>query len=156
MGIIRWHMTDVPIPTQDPSHDILRSRQPLDSILRPKTVAIIGATDRRGSVGRTILENLLRGPFGHSTYPVNPRHDEILGAHCYPTIGDVPRAVELAVVVTPAVTVPGVVRECVAAGVRGAVIISAGFKETGTEGARLETKILDEARRGQLRLIGPN
>ena len=156
MGIIRWHMTDVPIPAQDPSHDILRSRQPLDSILRPKTVAVIGATDRQGSVGRTILENLLRGSFGHSTYPVNPRHDEILGAHCYPTIGDVPRAVELAVVVTPAVTVPGVVRDCVAAGVRGAVIISAGFKETGTEGARLETKILDEARRGQLRLIGPN
>jgi acetyltransferase len=150
-------MTDVPIPTQDPSHDILRwQRQPLDSIFRPKTVAVIGATDRQGSVGRTILENLLRGSLGHSTYPVNPRHDEILGVRCYPTIGNIPGGVELAVVVTPAVTVPGMIRDCVAAGVRGAVIISAGFKETGTEGARLEAEILGEARRGQLRLIGPN
>jgi acetyltransferase len=155
--MMRSDMTNEAKVAADPSHDIFRSeRQPLDFIFRPASVAVIGATDRQGSVGRTVLENLLRGSWSNSTYPVNPRHNEILGVRCYPTIGDIPGRVDFAVVVTPAVTVPGVIRDCVTAGVKGAVIISAGFKETGTEGARLETKILGEARRGRLRLIGPN
>lgn len=141
----------------DPSHDIFRSeRQPLDYIFRPRTVALIGATDRQGSVGRRVLENLLRGSLGHRTYAVNPRRNEVLGVRCYPAIGNVQGRVDLAVVVTPAATVPGVIRDCVAAGVRGAVIVSAGFKEIGPEGIRLEAEILREARRGHLRLIGPN
>jgi acetyltransferase len=155
--MMRSVMSDSARLAEDPSHDIFRSeRQPLDFIFRPRSVAVIGATDRRGSVGRTIFENLIRGPLGHTTYAVNPRHEEILGAACYPTIENVPGRVDLAVVVTPAATVPAVIRECVAAGARGAVIISAGFKETGVEGIRLETEILGEAQRGRLRLIGPN
>jgi acetyltransferase len=141
----------------DPSHDIFRSeRQPLDFIFCPRTVALIGATDRQGSVGRTVLENLLKGSAGQNTYPINPRHREVLGVRCYPAVEKTPAKLDLAVVVTPAATVPGVIRECVAAGAKGAVIISAGFKESGAEGSRLEKEILREARCGGLRLIGPN
>jgi acetyltransferase len=150
-------MTEVLRIAGDPSHDILRSeRQPLDLIFQPKSVAVIGATEREGSVGRTVFSNLRQGRSGRDIYPVNPKHDELLGVRCYPSVGAIPGGVDLAVVVTPAATVPGIIGECTAAGVRGAVIISAGFKETGPEGVRLEAKILSEARRGRLRLIGPN
>jgi len=147
---------------QEPAHDILRSeRHPLDFIFRPRSVAVIGATDRQGSVGRTVIENLRTenlpsAESRHKVFPVNPRRTEVLGLPCYPAIGSIPGGVDLAVIVTPAATVPGLIRECVAAGVKGAVIISAGFKEIGPEGARLEAEILEEARRGSLRIIGPN
>jgi len=158
---VSWYfdMTDTLHAAGDPAHDILRSEtQPLDFIFRPRSVAVIGATDRPGSVGRTVLENLLQGPLGqgHAVYPVNPRHNDLLGVRCYSAVGSVDAPVDLAVIVTPAVTVPGVVRQCVAAGVKGAVIISAGFKEIGPAGARLEQEILEEARGGPLQLIGPN
>ena len=142
---------------QEPAHDILRSeRHPLDFIFRPRSVAVIGATDRRGSVGRTVVENLRSPESRHKIFPVNPRRTEVLGLPCYPAIGSIPGGVDLAVMVTLAATIPGVIRECVAAGVKGAVIISAGFKEIGAEGARLEAEILKEARLGSLRIIGPN
>src|SRR4029077_17506144 len=85
-----------------------------------------------------------------------PQREEALGVRCYSAVGEISAVVDLVVVVTPAATVPGVIRECVAADVRGAVVISAGFKEVGPEGTRLEAEILKEARRGQLQLIGPN
>lgn len=140
----------------DPVSDILRqSRHPLDAIFKPTTVAVIGATERSGSVGRTVLWNLIRHPFGGTVYPVNPQRHSVLGIKAYPTIGAVPESVDLAIVVTPAPTVPGVIRECVEAGVKGSIIISAGFKETGADGAALERQILAEAR-GKMRIIGPN
>ncbi len=107
-----------------------------------------------GSVGRALTENLqlFEGP----TYLVNPNHPEILNAKTFPDIGSVPEKVDLAVIATPAPTVPGVIRECAKAGVGGAVIISAGFKECGKAGAELEQQVLTEARRGRLRLVGPN
>jgi acetyltransferase len=141
----------------EPAHDLLRSdRNPLDSIFRPSSVAVIGATDRVGSVGRTLVDNILKTGFPGAFYPINPHRQEVLGVAAYPNLAAVPGPVELAVIVTPAATVPAAVRDCVAAGVRGAVIISAGFKEVGAEGVRLETEILAEARRGNMRLIGPN
>jgi acetyltransferase len=141
----------------DAAHDVLRyEHQPLDAIFAPKSVAVIGATERKGSVGRTILWNLITNSFGGTVYPVNPGRASVLGIRAYPNIAAIPEAVDLAVVVTPAPTVPGVVRECVAKGVRGAIIISAGFKETGAEGVKLEREILAEAQRGRMRLIGPN
>jgi acetyltransferase len=152
-------MTDALRAAGEPAHDILRSeRHPLDFIFQPKSIAVVGATDRPASVGRTVMENLLQGASAQNraVYAVNPKHAEVLGAKSYPTVGDIPVAADLAVIVTPAVTVPGVIRECVVAGVRGAVIISAGFKEIGPEGARLEREILAEARRGRLQIIGPN
>ena len=91
---------------------------------------------RPGSVGRTILRNLVGNPFGGTVFPVNPKRPSVLGIKAYPSIADVPDRVDLAVIVTPAPTVPGLIGECVEAGVRGAIIISAGFKETGPGGGR--------------------
>jgi acetyltransferase len=141
----------------DPAHDVLGyERQQLDAIFRPETVAVIGATERPGSVGRTIMWNLVSSPFGGTVFPVNARRPSVLGIKAYASISEVPARVELAVIVSPAPTVPGIIRECAEAGVEGAVIISAGFRETGPEGAELERQVLEEARRGKMRIVGPN
>jgi acetyltransferase len=144
-------------PTTDPAHDLLRyEHQPLDAIFAPKNVAVIGATEKLGSVGRTILWNLISSPFGGTVFPVNPKRPSVLGIKAYPSIGEVPGKVDLAVIVTPAPTVPGVISECVDAGVKGAIVISAGFKEIGAQGVELERQVLEQARRGRMRIIGPN
>ncbi|MBE9227128.1 bifunctional acetate--CoA ligase family protein/GNAT family N-acetyltransferase [Phormidium sp. LEGE 05292] len=144
-------------PTTDPAHDVLRyEHQPLDAIFAPKNVAVIGATEKLGSVGRTILWNLISSPFGGTVFPVNPKRPSVLGIKAYPSIGEVPGKVDLAVIVTPAATVPGVISECVDAGVKGAIVISAGFKEIGAAGLELERQVLEQARRGRMRIIGPN
>src|SRR3954471_19432011 len=110
---------------------------PLDAIFAPATVAVIGATEKHGSVGRAVLWNLISNPFGGTVYPINSNRPNVLGIKAYKTVSAVPDPIDLAVVVTPAATVPGVISECVEAGVKGAIVISAGFKETGPEGARL-------------------
>ena len=144
-------------PILDPVHDVLHyGHQALEAIFAPKTVAVIGASETTGSVGRTIVWNLISTPFGGTVFPVNPKHPSILGIKAYPNIAAVPEPVDLAVVVTPAPTVPGIIRECVEAGVKGAIIISAGFKETGQAGAELERQILEYAHKGKMRVIGPN
>jgi acetyltransferase len=144
-------------PRGDPAHDILRLERPsLDALFAPKSVAVIGATERAGSVGRTILWNLISNPFGGTVFPVNPKHRSVLGIKAYPSIAELPEPVELAVVVTPASTVPGIIGQCADIGVRSAIIISAGFKETGPAGVELERQVLAEARRGRMRLVGPN
>jgi len=150
-------MSDPNVPERD-AIQAARSEQrlPLDAIFAPRAVAVIGATERAGSVGRSILRNLIESPFGGTVYPVNPKRPNVLGIRSCPRIAAVPEPIDLAVVVTPAPTVPGVIGECVAAGVRGAIIISAGFKEVGPEGAELERQVLEEARSGRMRLIGPN
>ena len=135
---------------------LLTERQPLDAIFAPHSVALIGATERQGSVGRTILKNLVSNPFGGVVYPVNPNRRGILGIRAYPSIKDIPDRVDLAVIVTPATSVPDIISECVEAKVKGAIVISAGFKETGTAGAELERRVLTEARKGNMRIIGPN
>lgn len=146
-----------PIPEREPAHDIFRRRHhPLDVFFSPRTVALIGATESEGSVGRTILRNLIGNPFGGVVFPINPKRSSVLGIKAYPSIAEVPEAVDLAVIATPAQTVPGIIRECVQAGARGAIIISAGFKEAGAAGVELERQILAEARRGKMRIIGPN
>ncbi len=133
-----------------------KQRHPLNAIFAPKSIAVVGATDKAGSVGRTLLWNLISNPFGGTVFPVNPRHASVLGIKAYPNLAALPQQVDLAVIATPAPTVPGIVAECVAAGVKGAIIISAGFKESGAAGAQLEQQILEQARRGKLRIIGPN
>ena len=132
------------------------ARSALDSMFSPKSVAVIGATDREASVGRTVLERLHTPSFRGRIFPVNPNHMDVLGLPAYPKVGDVPEKVDLAVIVTPAKTVPGIVGECVDAGVRAAVVISAGFKERGPEGAALELEIQKQLRRGTMRFLGPN
>jgi len=143
-------------PTTDPAYDILRSeRQPLHSFFAPDTVAVIGATDKEGSVGRTLLWNLMSNPFGGTIFPVNPKRHSVLGIPAYSSIKDIPDPVDLAIIAIPAPLVPGVVQECVEVGVKSAIIISAGFKETGSKGVELEKQILETAR-GKMRIIGPN
>ncbi len=139
------------------AHDIFRQTyHPLDVFFSPESVAVIGATESAGSVGRTLLWNLISSPFGGTVYPVNPKRSHVLGIRAYPSIGDIPEQVDLAVIVTPAATVPGIVGECVDAGVKGAVVISAGFKECGPAGAEMEREIVAQLRRGRMRLVGPN
>ncbi|HET6381667.1 MAG TPA: bifunctional acetate--CoA ligase family protein/GNAT family N-acetyltransferase [candidate division Zixibacteria bacterium] len=140
----------------DRAGEVLGHPSPLQPFFTPRSVAVIGATEAPGKVGRTLMANLVSSPFGGTVFPVNARRSSVLGVKAYPTIADVPDAVELAVVVTPASTVPGVIEECAAAGVRAAIVISAGFKEVGPEGAALEDQILATARRSGMRVIGPN
>ena len=141
----------------DPAHDIWKEqRHPLDRIFEPRSVAVIGATEREGSVGRTLLWNLIRNPFGGTVFPVNPQRRSVLGLKSYPDIASVPERVDLAVIATPAAVVPQVIRECIAAGVKGAIIVSAGFKEIGAAGEALEQQVIAQARLGGMRIIGPN
>jgi len=141
----------------DPAHDVYRyTPRSLQPIFSPKTVAVIGATEKQGSVGRTVIWNLISSPFGGTVYPVNPKRENILGIRAYPNIKDLPDQIDLAIIVTPAPTVPGIIEECVEAGVKGAIVISAGFKEVGPEGAELESQILEYARKGKMRVVGPN
>ena len=140
------------------AHDILHhvTRRPLSPIFSPESVAVIGATENPGSVGRTILENLIKGGFAGKIYPVNPKRDTVLGVKAYPSITAVPEKPDLAVIITPPPTVPGIVRDCGKAGVKGVVIISAGFKEIGPVGVELERQVLEEATKAGIRIVGPN
>jgi acetyltransferase len=124
-------------------------------MFNPKTIALIGATEKEGAVGRTILENLLRSK-ERKVFPVNPHTSKVLDMGSYPTIASVPEHVELAVVATPARSVPVVVEECGQAGVEGVVIISAGFKEIGQEGTLLESEIDRIRKKYGMRIMGPN
>ncbi len=146
----------MPEPLTPASAEGVESRfQALDAIFSPRNVAVIGATEAHGTVGRTIMSNLITNPFGGAVFPVNPKRPSVLGVKAYPTIQDVPDPVDLAVIVTPAKSVPGLIKDCVDLGIRGAIIISAGFKETGPEGLALEHQIMELAR-GKMRIVGPN
>ena len=144
-------------PGFDPAHDIWRQeKHPLRPFFTPKTVALIGATDRPGSVGQAILRNLISTPFGGTVLPVNPKRPHVMGIKAYARLADLPEPAELAVIVTPAPTVPEIIKECGEARIAGAVIISAGFKEIGPAGAALEQRVLALAREYHIRVIGPN
>ncbi|HVB99670.1 MAG TPA: bifunctional acetate--CoA ligase family protein/GNAT family N-acetyltransferase [Candidatus Dormibacteraeota bacterium] len=140
----------------DPAHDLLRTEgHPLDPIFKPGSVAVVGATERPGSVGRSVLWNLLSSPFGGTVYPVNPNRPSVLGIRAYPDLKEMPEKPDLIVVATPAATVPGIIRQAVDLGVPAAIVISAGFKEHGEAGRQLEREIA-EIIRGKMRLVGPN
>ncbi len=145
-------------PAEDLASKLLgtKGRGGLEAFFTPQNIAVIGATEKAGSIGRTILWNLMKSPFGGPVFPVNPKRRSVLGIKAHPRIGDVPDLVDLAIVVTPAPTVPDLIGECVEAGVRAAIVASAGFKEIGAEGAALERRIMDQAGRGRMRVIGPN
>src|SRR5208282_2413485 len=159
-GIADSEGVNSPVPgpaQQDPSHAVLQSeRHPLNPFFQPQSVAVIGATPREGTVGRTVLANLTGAGFRGKVWPVNPGHAEILGRPCFAAVGKIPEPVDLAVIATPAATVPGVVGECVAAGVKAAIVISAGFRERGAEGQELERQVAQRLRGSRMRLIGPN
>jgi len=139
------------------AHNIFQSGEnPLDVFFTPKNIAVIGATENPGSVGRTTLWNLISSPFGGAVFPVNPKRPSVLGIKAYPSVKDIPAEVDLAVVVAPAPGIPGIIRDCGEVGVKGAVVISAGFKELGPPGLKLEQDLIAEARKANIRIIGPN
>jgi len=133
-----------------------RAGRALDCFFAPHSVAVVGGTDKSGSVGRTVLLNLLQGPYRDKVHVVNPKRKEVLGALSFPSITHMPNPVDLAIIVTPAVTVPDIIAECVDFGVKSAVVISAGFRERGAQGVELENRIKSELRKGSMRVIGPN
>ena len=149
--------TDPVAPVPNDTPEVLPSeRHPLDALFKPRRVAVIGATPREGTVGRTVLANLNNPEFSGKIWAVNPHHQEILGLPCVASIEKIPGSVDLAVVCTPAATVPGVVGECVAAGVKTAIVISAGFRELGPQGKELERQVAERLRGSRMRVIGPN
>jgi acetyltransferase len=128
----------------------------LNHMFNPKRIAVIGASDREGSIGGKILRNLIGVGFKGSVFPVNPFSDSVHGIAAYPSINKIPRTVDLAIIATPAHTVPQIVEECGKAGVSGVIICSAGFQEVGEEGIAIQKKILDLHRKYGIRIIGPN
>ena len=128
----------------------------LEAVFRPRSVAVIGASRERGSIGAEIFHNLIEHGFAGAVYPVNPKAQVVQSVRAYATIADVPEAPELAVVVVPAAHVAGVVDACGKKGVKAAIVISAGFKEVGGEGVAREAELLEIARRHRMRLVGPN
>jgi acetyltransferase len=128
----------------------------LDNIFNPKSIALIGASDEDGSVGYILMKNLTEMGYVGDVHPVNIRKSEILGRKAYPSVSKLPRIVDLAIIATPASTVPDIIEECGICGIKGILIISAGFKEAGASGKILEVKILEIKNKYNMRIIGPN
>ncbi len=132
------------------------SQHYLNVLFAPKSIAVFGASDRTDSVGGIVFENLRTAGFAGPVFPINPKRDTVQGVPAYASIEKVGQAVDLAVICTPAVTVPDIIESCGKLGVRGAVILTAGFSEGGAEGKALEKRVVETAARYHLRFIGPN
>lgn len=128
----------------------------LEKLFRPRSVAVVGASSAEASIGAELLKNLLRGPFQGPVYPVNPHREWVLGVKAYPAVSAIPDPVDLAVISVPKHLVLDVIDDCGEKGVGAAVIITAGFKEVGGEGAALEEALREKLRRHGIRAIGPN
>ncbi|MDM7323121.1 MAG: bifunctional acetate--CoA ligase family protein/GNAT family N-acetyltransferase [Gammaproteobacteria bacterium] len=128
----------------------------LEQLFNPRGVALFGASEREGSVGTMVLANLIKAGFKGVIVPVNPKHKKVQGLDCHPDLSRVEHDVDLAIIATPAPTVPNILRQCGAAGLKGAVILSAGFGEAGVDGQRLQRECVEVAQRYRMRLIGPN
>jgi len=128
----------------------------LDKIFKAKSIAVIGASNRRDVAGYRIFRNLIGSGYEGIIYPVNPKHESVQGVQAYKSIGDVPKVVDLAIIVTPSSVVTSVVEECGKKGIKGIIIISAGFKEIGEEGKKREEELKKIQKNYGLRIIGPN
>jgi acetyltransferase len=128
----------------------------LQALFRPKSVAIIGASRTPGKVGHIVAKNMIESGFEGGIYPINPRAEEILGLKCYASILDVSEAVDLAVIAIPAKYVLQAAEECGRKGVKGLIVITAGFKEVGHEGAILEKQLVEIGSKYDMRIQGPN
>jgi acetyltransferase len=128
----------------------------LDALFAPKSIAVIGASNRQGSVGRAVFTNILLNEYTGTVYPVNPKDRSICGVRSYPSVQDLPESVDLAMVVVPAAVVPAVTEECGKKGVKSLIIISAGFKEVGQDGTALERQVASLAQKYSMRMVGPN
>ncbi|MFH1126196.1 MAG: CoA-binding protein, partial [Candidatus Altiarchaeota archaeon] len=132
------------------------AKEKLDKLFNPRTIAVIGATSKEGHVGYSLMKNLIGSGFDGIIYPINPKRDSVQGVKAYPSVNAAPDKIDLAIIATPANTVPAIVEECGKAGVSGIVIISSGFKEAGIEGEKMCDQILESARKYDMRVIGPN
>ena len=128
----------------------------LENLFDPEAVAVIGASSKVGKVGHSLVQNIIENGYEGEVYPVNPKADEILGKKCYPDIKSLPDGINLAVIAIPAKFVPSAVEECGAKGIKAAVVISAGFKEVGSEGSDLEKRLFNSAMVSGVRVLGPN
>ncbi|MBT8088228.1 MAG: CoA-binding protein, partial [Gammaproteobacteria bacterium] len=128
----------------------------LAPLFTPQSVALFGASDRHDSVGGVVFKNLLTGGFKGRIYGINPKRDEVQGQKAYRSLEDIDDAIDLAVVATPANSIPAIVEACGERGIRMMLILSAGFRETGAEGRRLEDRVTQMVRRYGFRLMGPN
>ena len=134
----------------------ISNRHYLTPLFEPASVAIVGATEKQAKVGEVLVSNMLAAGYRGALFAVNPKYSSVRGVPCFDAIGRLPGKVDLAVIATPPQTVPGIIEQCGVAGVRAAVVISAGFSEAGPDGAKLERELLENARRYGMRIIGPN
>ncbi len=128
----------------------------MESFFNPQSVAVVGASRQAGKVGHEIVAGLVGGEFPGKIYPVNPKADEVEGLPCHPDLPSIGEVPDLVVIVVPPKIVPAVMRECADVGVTSVIIITAGFKEVGEEGRKLEQNVLEIAKQGGIRVIGPN
>ncbi len=154
-GIIRREGAELMAGMQLDDQEAIDIRS-LDAFFEPSSVAVVGASRDEGKVGYGVLKNLLDVKFAGEVYPVNPKADEILGIRCYPSVADVPGSIELAVMAIPARFVVDTLHELGKKGTKAAIVITAGFKESGKEGARLEEALVEAAKEEGIRIIGPN
>ncbi|MCX5662853.1 MAG: GNAT family N-acetyltransferase [Planctomycetota bacterium] len=145
-----------PEPPKSPEPQVVRNdRARLDALFFPRSVAVLGAGELPGSVGRSVMWNLIRSPFGGAVFPINAERSSVLGVKTYADIANAPERVDLAVLALSPAEVPGAIARCAGAGVRGAIILSTGFRELGPAGLELERQTLAAARAGSVRLLGP-
>lgn len=151
-------LLDDPSATLPVSHPAARQRLAMDAMFHPRSIAVIGATESPNSVGLTVMQNLCAQPACAKIYPVNPSRSHVLSVKAWPNLAAIPEPIDLAVIATPAATVPNIVRQCVDGAVPAVVILSAGFRECGQAGALLEKQIQAEIDRaaGKMRIVGPN
>jgi len=128
----------------------------LRPLLAPRSVALVGATEREGALGRIVYRNLAEGGLRGPLYAVNLKHDSVFGQPAYRRLSALPQAPDLAVIATPAASVPGILRDAGEAGIKAAVVLSAGFGETGAGGRALQEEVVASARRAGVRVLGPN
>ncbi|MCD4665969.1 MAG: CoA-binding protein, partial [Bacteroidales bacterium] len=128
----------------------------LDKIFKPERIALIGVSNNPKSIGGIVLSNIAGSGYNGIIYPINPKHEAVMGITCYPDVKSIPKTPDLAVITTAANLVPQIVRECGEAGINGVIILSAGFKESGPEGKKLEDQVKAElAKFDEMRIIGP-
>ena len=128
----------------------------LETFFSPNSVAVVGASREQGKVGHELLVNLIRGGYAGKIFPINPKADQIEGLKCYPDLPSIGEAPDLVIIIVPAKLVPGVIQDCAKLAVKAVIIITAGFKEVGEEGANLERSVMEAARTAGIRVIGPN
>src|SRR3972149_4045465 len=133
-----------------------KSRESLQALFCPQSVAVIGASTAPEKLGYQIFKNILDAGFPGTVYPINPKATEILGRRCYPSIDAIPDQVDLATIIIPAPFVADTIRQCAKRGTKGAIVISGGFSETGPEGEALQGQMLQAAQEAKVAVIGPN